>query len=117
MREIKFRAWDGRKYVIYQIVEKDGTLYDADFGKQMEVQQFTGFKDKSRKEIYEGDIVRVESVNGIGRIGEVCWVGYSWKLKVVARSKGKELWRNEVMGITNTRKVIGNIYENSELLK
>jgi len=108
MREIKFRAWDGRKYVIYQIVEKDGTLYDADFGKQMEVQQFTGLYDKNGKEIYEGDVLG----NDAGAPNQpVEFSRGSFCLN------GLEPLIGQKADWTRFLEVIGNIYENSELLK
>ena len=64
--------------------------------------QFTGLKDKNGKEIYEGDIVK----SGI-LTGEVYQQYGYW----TATSIGQSLWSQKSI------EIIGNIYENPELLK
>jgi len=111
MREIKFRAWDGEKLVPATTL----TMFD---GKvvvtgslpwetwkdtriiENNVMQFTGLKDKNGKEIYEGDITK----NVRGNIKEVEWI---------SEDEGCDFtgW------IIDGSEVIGNIYENPELLK
>ena len=76
-------------------------------------QQFTGLKDKNGKEIYEGDVIRHRSRNEYGSIQdvdtEVRWEGTGWNF----------LGGNGAFPIveTDSGEVIGNIYENPELLK
>jgi uncharacterized phage protein (TIGR01671 family) len=66
MREIKFRAWDGRK-MNYNPFISDGSdggetssvyINVAIACNDEELMQYTGLKDKNGKEIYEGDIIR-----------------------------------------------------------
>lgn len=106
MREIKFRVWiEKGKRMLYdsslaikgnQIIEEIGT----------KVMQFTGLKDKNDKEIYEGDIV--ETRYGKGKITydetNACFTP-----NVAAMDF--EAWDIDYL------EVIGNIYENPELIK
>lgn len=145
-REIKFRIYDtDEKEMFYQedidyidinneiaYINQDGGGYDylIDFvygdGKLM---QYTGLKDKNGKEIYEGDILRckclkkckldscaekvIQYKNSIIEWWESgCNLGYRLR-----DSKGKTMMIKPTHLRTMEVEVIGNIYENPELLE
>ena len=145
-REIKFRIYDtDEKQMFYQedidyidinneiaYINQDGGGYDylIDFvygdGKLM---QYTGLKDKNGKEIYEGDILRckclkkckldscaekvIQYKNSIIEWWESgCNLGYRLR-----DSKGKTMMIKPTHLRTMEVEVIGNIYENPELLE
>lgn len=103
-RVIKFRAWNikGRKMLDLQkltplATELPGLFLPAD--ENSILVQYTGITDKNGKEIYEGDVIRYGE--GDHRVCE--WSGPAWG------------YRN-IMWADRTGEVIGNIYENPELL-
>lgn len=120
-REIKFRVWNGSKMLGMKEIgfipplhsNMAPTLHDAfeSMKKGMHIMQFTGLKDKTGREIYEGDVVRDHregtkfemkfgcSDDVIGFFGE----------DLIQMRYGLNLGNSEM-------EVIGNIYENPELL-
>ena len=108
MREIKFRAWDGcqMQSVVYV---GDNEVYTCPKCIPM---QYTGLKDKNGTEIYEGDILSYDD----GRITYVTWHDYTARFDSIGvTSKGVPhplSDRPELLA-----EVIGNIYENPELLE
>ena len=113
MREIKFRNWDS----INKVMMKPHTYADAmhfdwaahDYLKY-DTMQWTGLLDKAGKEIYEGDILKDGwSLKGEDAFGTVTFEeGYI--------SYGIGYTESEVSQAEDSE-VIGNIYENPELLK
>jgi len=109
MREIKFKIWDkgNDEWKIFNLkgLHESGVTYHLDYSK---VCQFTGLKDKNGKEIYEGDIFQddedgsCESVEWDNEFGG--WSTQAWY------SVG------EFAQCASELEVIGNIYENPELL-
>ena len=125
MREIKFRAWDKEITKMLHNVETGfsmgscfgDVLYEVDKGKMI-LMQYTGLKDKNGKEIYEGDICRAaksficsisfDLYDGI----IIIWAYMNARSKLIGEMT-EPMWKNHEVSI----EVIGNIYENPELLK
>lgn len=121
MREIKFRAWDGER-MHHLGMRLDGFTGVLSQFNNNTLMQYTGLKDKNGVEIYEGDIVTILHSAWTERC-EVIFDRGSFTLRQLRFIDGKqslvrmsaiELWPE-----SNQWKleVIGNIYENSELLK
>lgn len=105
MREIKFRAWHtGEKIFWYfnLVTVRTSKAIDRDWFRLEPAQQYTGLQDRDGKEIYEGDVVNVPYNHLGNRVAE--WVGSEGRWSVARYNLSQCL-------------VIGNIYENPELLK
>ena len=128
MREIKFRAWLKYGKEIVDVEEIDFmneviNYIDNDYEnneqeiigayfENIELIQYTGLKDKNNKEIYEGDIVKLRANHGIG----VIKYSDEWGAFVVEYIKSRPL---AVLGMNYYKEdieILGNIYENPELL-
>lgn len=103
-RQLKFRIWHNATMHILSIEDILGDNLQV---LQYEpVMQYTGMRDKDRRDIYEGDIVK-------GHINEhyqassavIEWQGHGW----LAGGVGLCTYNWDV-------EIIGNIYENPELL-
>lgn len=122
-REIKFRAWDGKRMYYFDNHQfnleyndisgwnvypnqpnykgKYTTGESSESAEKFELMQFTGLKDKNGIDIYEGDIVNIP----YNRIGskQVIYLPKEVKFSISGYN-------------VNVIEVIGNIHENPELL-
>ena len=128
MREIKFRAWVKDRKEIFEVVLinyvsknvtyiierighslniRDGKFNDVEFN-DVEFMQYTGLKDKNEKEIYEGDIFHIGSKKNLYVVE---WIDCGLKGRQIKNISwiGLDYWKDDI-------EVIGNIYENPELL-
>ena len=132
MREIKFRMWNGNnmvdlksttQFAILPELKIDGLFIP--FKDEYKIMQYTGLKDKNGKEIYEGDILKSEFVNSNFAIEWNNDVScYDWYVLTKNKKEGASLVKSIEEAPAKATKpfskiveVIGNIYENPELLK
>ena len=120
MREIKFKVWDKENKEMLDLEDLHyefgkmsirTTMYNSYFDTEdMVLMQYTGLKDITGKEIYEGDIVKVRTVT-------TCVTGYveydaeycEYRV-IINNNEYVSLWKQLEI------EVLGNIYENKNLL-
>jgi hypothetical protein len=127
MREIKFRAWDKtqRKMVeVGQITWANATdksymslRYftnrddDILFCNDVELMQYTGLKDKNGKEIYEGDVLHCDGFWNLYAVWDEENARFAFLCTDWVVTQGHPIQPN-----ISSYCIIGNIYENPELL-
>lgn len=120
-RSIHFRAWDEKRnsmmYSGFYVYPTGGwcVFEDSDYGKDglhehdisgdydLTIMQSTGLNDKNGKEIYEGDIIQ----NGTNKFSR----------RIVKFDLQSQTGIGYNIGKSKLNEIIGNIYENPELLK
>lgn len=121
----KFRAWDSAKKEMFTdtfaitesgqvvVVEQEFVTSTPDyiFVEHLVIMQSTGLKDKNGKEIFEGDILGTQDglLNGV--------VEYRTDLGMLTNSLIRYNNFERLCNVASDREIIGNIYENPELLE
>ncbi len=119
MRTIKFRAWDAeyKEFTHWDKIKKYRNLQKLMSLHHMKIMQYTGLADMNDKEIYEGDIVKLKyGIIPLTEILEVVWSNdyCSWWFKNICQDKHSG---GAGMEYQDDIEIIGNIYQNPELLK
>ena len=144
MREIKFRAWDKKERIMGFVtrlvfnknthsfcnarfyknnkIKDDGFYFGQEDGSDnIVLMQYIGLKDKNGREIYEGDLCTDKD-----NIVQIVWSeNHQWGCKIVKTNYILQkyltfpLWQWDRCEKNGNRdlEVIGNIYENPELLE
>lgn len=107
-REIKFRIWD--KINRMWLKSFNANLLNVGDLSNVEINQYTGVKDKNGKEIYEGDIVILNDAEEENR----CVVKYKYGSYILVDGDLRENLSNVE---DRFLEVVGNIYENKSLLE
>lgn len=107
MRDLKFRAWDSKGKRFFEAVALEfrlNTSFAAVFPPEVVFMQFTGLLDKNGKEIYDQDYFVTDGARAQIHysVNHACWFWGSERFSSAIARRGE---------------VIGNIYENPELLE
>ena len=132
MGELKIRVWNGE-----QIISLSKAIYNGLVGVQenrddgfrlelffdsVKIMRYIGLEDKNGIEIYEGDIVLIDIGDSFLEIKQQCVVKYDDMNASFCfeTNNGNKIYLtrlgNPDFFIKNKVEVIGNIYENPELL-
>jgi len=117
MREIKFRAWDKKtgQWVYFDLIDTSGrSNFTLTEWAEMPKCQFTGLLDNNGNEIFEGDLLKIPEDNVIGMVVyEEEMAGFFAQIKSFDETLSARIDHTEIRMI----EIMGNIYENPDLIK
>ncbi len=132
-RILKFRAWDKKRNkmcIVMSLTRPEQTpiiivrnmlesVSEGILSSDLEIMQFTGLLDKNGKEIYEGDIIKLEESYGV-----VSWIDTWACFKIISSETTSDMGQGNIQVdypmsryICCKQEVIGNVYETPELLE
>lgn len=137
MRELKFRAWDTERKIMAQVnylglsdyevgMKAKCEHWNAPYPYVCKLMQYIGLKDINGKDIYEGDIIRIIIDGDSRKVGKVVYRDCGFYIHIPDKyfedyHEITDTYKVEDMGGTINLKqsfeVIGNIYENPDLVK
>jgi len=118
MREIKFRAWgeDEKVMMSHEDIIRFEMSYEQVTTAEVPIMQYTGLKDKSGVEIYEGDIYKFQYTYDADYDGDMPIEKTASGKKVITDIRTALDETKRIFAEHGTIEVIGNIYENPELI-
>jgi len=114
--KLKFRCWNGKTMVSPDYIDRKGVAYWKENSipeSTDKVMLWTGLLDKEGKEIYEGDIVTADYLVMTSRYKVTIEDGHTQLVHIRNNTLRFFLSKDNV----EVYEVIGNIYENPELIK
>lgn len=124
LRNYKFRAWDRKNKAMLKVTTVDfsnGICFSPSREKHLDfwnyetaLMQSTELKDRNENEMYEGDVIKGKEWSkgkSHRHIGVVTYVGGEF------RSVGVKQYCGYNGSVNGSYEIIGNIYENPELVE
>lgn len=127
----RYRAWDNveKKFVEHFFITDNGLICNmekptSDHGipipfekSELTLMQSTGLKDKNGQEVFEGDILAVETDEEVVNVNVFWDEKHALFMFESKKYNEKELLAELVEDNTYPFEIIGNIYENPKLLE
>lgn len=118
MKEIKFRVWskDNKMFDYLTLRDKDGFIYGIDFKDQnLDIQEYIGLEDKNGISVFEGDILhrKYRMFSSDSEKDQYGVVEFDPINGFTCKGTGVYFYLTNQLPYI----IIGNIYENPELLE